>query len=443
MNSLLAVVIAEGFVILSVEVSIIRLLMPYVGSGIEATSILITAILLPMAYGYAYGGKFLQENMTESVRKKLQHNFFVSLCFLTLALSYIVVDIFYQLMLNIGITQHLVITTLYSLLFITWPIFLLAQTLPLISYYLSDLNAQQATGRLLFVSTLGSFLGAILTTLVFMNWIGVNWTCWLIAAVIYGMLCCVSQVNETPPYVGAAICVIAAVFTQTSLMNQLGVMMQTPYSHITISELENSNDKILQINFSRSSMVSDTEKFPYIQFIEDHFIKPYDEKLNILVLGAGGFTLGSDDTFHHYDFVDIEKHLKDISEKYLLKRPLHPNVSFHPMPAVTFLREHQNKYDLNHYTIPAHMATYDFYELLKTRLNIGGRCVLNIIASPFIEDTFSRRIDNTVRAAFPYVIRSPLHYDQKLSNIIYSYLHQEQDNSIYTNNKTTSSLDKQ
>ena len=44
MSMLLAIVIAEGFVILSIEVSIIRLLMPYLGSGVEVTSILITAI---------------------------------------------------------------------------------------------------------------------------------------------------------------------------------------------------------------------------------------------------------------------------------------------------------------------------------------------------------------------------------------------------------------
>ena len=77
MSALLAIIIAEGFVVLSVEVTIIRLLMPYVGSGIEVTSILITAILLPMAYGYAYSGRFTKNNMVEAVRVKLQKNFLI------------------------------------------------------------------------------------------------------------------------------------------------------------------------------------------------------------------------------------------------------------------------------------------------------------------------------------------------------------------------------
>ena len=44
MSYLWGIICAEGFAILAIEVSIMRLLMPYVGSSIEVTSILAASI---------------------------------------------------------------------------------------------------------------------------------------------------------------------------------------------------------------------------------------------------------------------------------------------------------------------------------------------------------------------------------------------------------------
>ena len=157
MHLLWGIILAEGFTILAIEVSIMRLLMPYVGSGIEVTSILITAILLPMAYGYDYAGKHIHNMSLEHVRKKLQTNFFIATAFMVFALSYHVVDAFYLLMSCLNIHNHLIITSLYAAIFVAYPIFLLAQKLPLISSYFKGMAVQAITGRLLFLSTLGSF----------------------------------------------------------------------------------------------------------------------------------------------------------------------------------------------------------------------------------------------------------------------------------------------
>ena len=56
----------------------------------RVTSILITAILLPMAYGYDY--EHVHNMSLEHVRKKLQTNFFIATVFMIFALSYHVVD---------------------------------------------------------------------------------------------------------------------------------------------------------------------------------------------------------------------------------------------------------------------------------------------------------------------------------------------------------------
>lgn len=63
--------------------------------------------------------------------------------------------------------------------------------------------------------------------------------------------------------------------------------------------------------------------FDYVRFINETFIAslPQDFPRDILVLGAGGFTIGLGDSFHNYTFLDIDKDLKTLPNK-ILQRPL-------------------------------------------------------------------------------------------------------------------------
>ena len=67
--------------------------------------------------------------------------------------------------------------------------------------------------------------------------------------------------------------------------------------------------------------------FPYIRYIEENFLAtiPAGEKKQILVLGAGGFTLGRDDDVNNYTYVDVDKTLLPLSEKYFLNKKLGGN----------------------------------------------------------------------------------------------------------------------
>src|ERR1700761_6458590 len=47
----------EGYLVLATELLAIRELIPFVGSGVEVVSIVISAILLPLAWGYYAGGQ--------------------------------------------------------------------------------------------------------------------------------------------------------------------------------------------------------------------------------------------------------------------------------------------------------------------------------------------------------------------------------------------------
>ena len=99
---------------------------------------------------------------------------------------------------------------------------------------------------------------------------------------------------------------------------------------------------------------------------------PADKPHKILVLGAGGFTLGLNDTRNDYTFIDIEHTLKDVSEKHFLNQKLSPNKKFIVADASQFLKNTTEQYDFilldvysNSYQVPESLITVEFMERLK------------------------------------------------------------------------------
>ena len=103
---LFSIIFLEGYVVLAVELLCIRLLIPFVGSGTEVVSIIISSVLLPLAFGYQYAGNYIVRQRDSeikkgaskksiSIRKILVKNLFVSLCILMVGLSYLVQEILF------------------------------------------------------------------------------------------------------------------------------------------------------------------------------------------------------------------------------------------------------------------------------------------------------------------------------------------------------------
>src|SRR5690606_24627107 len=137
-----------------------------------------------------------------------------------------------------------------------------------------------------------------------------------------------------------------------------------------------------------------------------------EKPLNVLILGAGGFTLGADEAINTYHDVDIDPTLKDVAEEHFLRRPLSPNQIFHPVSAESFLIDDDEKFDLifldayqGDLTIPENLVTQDFFRRVKARLADDGIVVANFILNPSLGDAFARNLDNTFRSVFPLISR--------------------------------------
>ena len=83
---LFIVIFLEGYIVLASEILAIRQVTSYVGSGADTVSIIIAAVLMPLAFGYYVGGNFKptfnKKGQWISIRRKLIRNVVIAACFL-------------------------------------------------------------------------------------------------------------------------------------------------------------------------------------------------------------------------------------------------------------------------------------------------------------------------------------------------------------------------
>ena len=460
-KALYLVILIEGYVILAAELLAIRQIIPFVGNGIETVAIVVSAVLMPLAFGYFAGGNY-KANQHKTLRKKLIANIIAAAFILTFGLSHAMLEIFFLALDLIGINSHIVQTTIYSLLFIAYPVFLLGQTVPLISNYFSRKKLSEIAGRMLFFSTIGSFFGSIISTLLLMTLIGVNNTV-IVTIMLLALLVMIlnNKIISKNSLTILFFVSLVVILNNNDAMRELGIIENNGYSTIKVIEEKDANDsRILSINNSPSSRYSSKSegRFSSIRYVENTFIKSQAKiknKKNILVIGAGGFTIGIDDDYNEYTFIDIDKSLKKVSEKFFLKKTLGKNKIFIAESARSFLRRNVEKYDLifvdaysNKWSIPPDLITKEFFVQVKNGLRENGIAAFNVVTSANFQDRYSVKLDNTFRIVFDRTNRhAGRDYDGFLKNggkqnVIYSYFKQKPDSEIYTDNKNSYFLDK-
>jgi len=469
---LFLIIFIEGYVVLSAELLAIRQLIPYVGSGTDTVSIIIAAVLMPLAIGYYVGGQFKENarySKNKSVRRKLLNNIFIAALFFFPALSFVFIGLFFEIFTAMGIDNRLLLTTIYSLVFIVTPVFLLAQTIPLVSHYFSKEKLAEITGKMLFFSTVGSFMGAVFSTLILMAFVGVHYTAVITIGLLTLLYFMLSKSTTKQTVIMTGVFIAALLLNSHKVMETFGIVENNKYNMIRIANFNDGNTRIMSLNNNRSSIYTDDvgakEKqaftyqtsFKYADFITNNILPPHDDtsdkKYSVLIIGAGGFTLGLDDLKNDYTYIDIDGSLKEISEKYFLKQKLSDNKKFEPIPARSFVQKaiHNNqKYDviildayLGATSIPEHLVTKEFFSSMRDILKDNGIVAANFIISATYQTTFSKKIDNTLRQVFPHISRqitndfSLWDNNKELkSNIVYIYKNNKKENDgIYTDDK--------
>ncbi len=448
----LFLIFINGYVSLSLELISLRQVSSFAGSTAVTASIIIGVFLAFMSWGYYYGSVIkLAKNKS---RRLFYVNFIIIAIMIVLAGSFAIVETNFSVMVVVGMTSNVLKTFTYSFLYLSIGPFLFGLNTALICRFLHKYN-RDYTGKIMAIDTIGSVLGSLLTTLVLMPLIGVNHT--LILVVVLALLSAFLVFPQKRDFVFFPFLVFITYLINSDrvLYSQYNIVENNAVSTISIVEEDDGKSKMMVINGAKSSKISQDKSlhFEYVKYIEENFINnlPKDEKKEVLVLGAGGFTMGEDDTFHNYTYIDIDKSLKDVSEKYFLNKKISANKTFVVEDANQFLKDASKKYDLiildvysSLHFIPQDLITKEYFERVKGNLKQDGIMLLNAIVSPSFSNEYSMKLDNTINFVFGHNLQrqtvcktfNPWQKD-KTCNVIYVYYHKKNSGEIYTNNKNS------
>lgn len=446
------IILIEGFVSISIEIITIRQLLPVAGGNVIVTSLIIGIFLLFLALGYKRGGM-----LEKDLQKSLSNNFLIAALWLGLGLSYLFIIAFFNFIQKI-FGYHVIYPLIAYLLFIIAPlIYILGQTIPItMNMTKHNKSVGMIGGDTMSLSTIGSFLGATVTSLVLMHYFGVAWTIFINYLLLFALFLILS-VERKSFILWAGISIAATWFMYGLNIQTENNLFLVTNNYANYQILDDTNyqlkkgEKILSINNSLSSFTNAAnQSFAYMEFVKNMLFRQMGlRNANILVLGAGGFTFSAQgDNGNNIVYVDIDKQLQyvvvpkfhsQINGKLVADDARHYVHTAEPyqysviiVDAYTTLR-----------SIPTYLLTLQFMQELQKLLTTNGIAIFNIIANPTLSDPYSKRIDNTLRAVFKNCMVVPARFVNDVTNILYvcSNANNQKDKTIYSDNRNTATTD--
>jgi predicted membrane-bound spermidine synthase len=412
------IVFIEGFCSLGAEVIALRRLVPQVGSAIVVTAPTIGLFLLALALGYASGAR-----VTTRFTAVVARNFQMSALLAGLGLARVTVDGLFTLVQPTGLAYLLFIGGVLCPL--AW---LLGQTVPVLTNLMKHSRTGEASGYALYWSTLGSFLGSVSLSLVAMQWLGVS-AAVLVCALLLALGSLLLAERGWQTWVNALLIGLAV----TALnLRPAGEVVDTAYADYAVTPVarpEHVNPRAFFVNNSLASLIDDSEPPHYARYVQ-HLRHIILEELafrerDILVLGAGGFTLSHREPSNRYTYVDIDPQIRDIAEQRFLKEPIRG--TFITDDARRFVRNSDKKFDAvvvdvfsSHTSIPGHLVTQEFWQDSRRTLTPQGVLLINLILDGRLETPYARNLLATIESVFGRCAVEVLHKSKPLSNVIVS-----------------------
>ena len=410
------IVFIEGFCSLGAEVIALRRLVPHVGSAIVVTAPTIGLFLLALALGYASGARVTHRYQTVVAR-----NFLVSALLAGVGLARFTVD---------GLFNVLAPTWLAYLVFIGGVLcplaWLLGQTVPVLTNLMKHARTGEASGYALYWSTLGSFAGSVSLSLLVMQWLGVSAAVLACAGLLaVGSLLLVGR-NRVAWLQAGGVTLVAVL----AHLAPGKLVWDTAYADYEIKPLElpgQLQPRGFMVNNSLASLMDDSQPPHYARYVQRlrHILlnELALSSADILVLGAGGFTLSHQEPANRYTYVDIDPAIRTLAEQHFLKQPIAG--TFVVDDARRYVRTTDQRFAAvvvdvfsSHTSIPNHLVTAEFWADTRQALLPKGTLLINLILDSALQSPYARNLLATIESVYGRCGTEVLHKNQALSNVI-------------------------
>ena len=411
---LFAIVFIEGYCSLGAEIIALRRLIPHIGSSIVVTAPTIGLFLLALALGYHSGSR-----VATNYRAVVARNFLISAALMGAGLAGGSVNAIFA---GSSAAMAYLIFIGSILCPLAW---LLGQTVPILTNLMLAQRSGEAAGRALYWSTLGSFLGSVTLSLGVMQFFGV----W--AAVLLGALMLVAGsalVQKPRPLAAALLAGVAAISVATNVADRQRA--DTAYADYEVEPVVRGgmiSPRAFRVNNQVASVVDSSEPPRYARYVQ-HLRRILLEDLaftdrDILVLGAGGFTLSHHEPANRYTYVDIDPAIRRIAERDFLREPARGE--FIATDARRYVVDTLHRYDAvvvdvysSRTSIPGHLVTREFWRDTRHALKPGGALLANLILDGKLESPYARNLLATIESAYGRCAVEVLNKSAAHSNVI-------------------------
>lgn len=411
---LFAIVFIEGYCSLGAEVIALRRLIPHVGSSIVVTAPTIGCFLLALALGYHAGGR-----VAADYRAVVARNFLISALLMGLGLAAAAVDAIFA-------GAPAVFAYLIFVGGVLCPIaWLLGQTVPILTNLMRAERSGEAAGQALFWSTLGSFLGAVTLSLGMMQAFGV-WSAVLLGALL---LAAGAALVRRPAAPQAALLAAVAALALAVNLGDRG-RADTAYADYAVEEFARADlrePRAFFVNNQTASLLDASTPPRYARYVERLRRILLDElgfrERDILVLGAGGFTLSHREPDNRYTYVDVDPAIRAIAERDFLGEPARG--AFVAADARRYVADTPRRYDavvVDVYSaltaIPGHLVTREFWRDTRRALKPDGVLLANLILDGRLASPYARNLLATIESIYGRCGVEVLHKGEPDSNVV-------------------------
>lgn len=401
-NFLIITAFLSGVSVMGVELSANRLLAPFFGSSQIVWTVIIGLIMIFMSIGNYFGGKYADkmENMD-----KLYRNLFLTgiwVLILPWIGKYVILGITF-LLVFIGIKQVILFGSLLTcLVLFSFPLIMLGTVSPtLVRFGLKDSDKPgEVAGKIYASSNIGSILGSFLPTFITLPLLGTRKS-----FIFFAMILMLLSIIYKLKYRNIKnVLKYAIVFSITAILFIIPIQEsyafwddsviyegESIYNYLQVKDTEQYRTFSTNVAFGVQSEIRKNKLltdayYDYLLFAPLFNGASREGKLDILILGYG--TGSADKLFSYYypnsnvTGVEIDKKIIDIAKEYF---DVDTNrTQIHVMDGRTFLKKDEKKYDLiivdayQDVNIPFHMATHEFFEEVKDKLNENGIISINV-----------------------------------------------------------------
>lgn len=423
---LAATAFVTGASVMAVELTSSRVLAPYFGTSIMVWTSLIVANLVGLSFGYWTGGRLAAAQ--HDPRKVLGR------CIATGAILLIFVTWFADSFstavaaLFFGFTLSTLVlfagSLVVSFLMFAAPVFFLAIAGPVIVKEWTKSSGGDVgavAGRYFAVSTLGSVVGTVLPVLVLVPTVGTRATIMIVSVALMGV---------SIPFLGARarwVLVALLVYTLGLLANQSAVLRtderyrtESPYQLIRVMDSGDGSSYVYGDAAIMSAYADDGGRtglyydylgvLPYMLGYQD------DDDFAVVGFAAGSIarqfrSTSASAASAHIVGVEIDPKMVDVGRELFGADEL--GVETVVADGRVWLRDTDRRFDaiafdaFSAVSTPPHLASREFFTLVRSRLKEGGIIGINIL-SPSVSAPLVRTVSNTLASVFGHVLIVPV-----------------------------------